>query len=158
MTEHRHRYEPSPLVPGYEVCKNVGFGKCEIPERRVPTMPAPAQEHSEESKAAARSQSATKLHRDRLMVFTALKTAGIDGATDEELQLATGLDGNTERPRRIELVKENLITRHGTRPTTRGKAAAVWIVRDFLEHGYPQRLVAADGQALVHMNEEPESA
>lgn len=140
MSEHRHRYEPSALVPGYQTCKNARVSKCEAPERKVPSSPAPAQEHSETSKEAARAQSAAKLHRDRLLVYNALRESGIAGMTDEELQMRTGLDGNTERPRRIELVKEQLVAQHGRRPTIRNRYAAVWMLREYLEHGYPQRL------------------
>ena len=55
------------------------------------------------SRAAARS-----IRRDRpnlqAMVYGCILAAGPAGLTDKEIQRKLGMDGNTERPRRIELV------------------------------------------------------
>ena len=53
---------------------------------------------------------------------------GPDGATDEEIQLALHMAGNTERPRRRELEDLGLICRAGdTRLTTAHRRADVWV-------------------------------
>lgn len=47
--------------------------------------------------------------------------------TDEEIGKATGLRGNTVRPRRLELLREGLIEDSGqVRPTRSGRDAIVW--------------------------------
>lgn len=52
------------------------------------------------------------------------------GLTDEALQTMTGLDGNTERPRRGELVKMGLIEPADKLGTTRtGRKAVAWMVK-----------------------------
>jgi len=50
------------------------------------------------------------------------------GLTREEIEAATGLSGNTVRPRVWELVRTGLVAECGTRRTASGRAAAV-IVR-----------------------------
>lgn len=53
------------------------------------------------------------------------------GRTDEECQMRTGLDANTERPRRIELVEMGWICDSRLRRTTSsGSQAAVWILSE----------------------------
>ncbi len=124
MSAHRHRYVAS-VFAGWETCVNARFG-CDAPQRRAPEPVPPAQQHSETSKAAAKSQKPSHLHRNRLLVFNALKL-WIGGLTDEEIQAATGLGGSTERPRRIELVKERLVVDSGrVRATKSGRNAVVW--------------------------------
>lgn len=51
---------------------------------------------------------------------------GSMGATDEEGQVATGIQGNTWRPCRLKLEKEGLVAYSGTRPTRSGRKAMVW--------------------------------
>jgi hypothetical protein len=49
------------------------------------------------------------------------------GGTDEELQDALGMNPNTQRPRRIELVERGLVRDSGrTRKTKSGRRATVW--------------------------------
>ena len=52
------------------------------------------------------------------------------GATDEEQQDGLGMDPNTQRPRRVELLKPKhglpLIYASGTRKTKSGRSATVW--------------------------------
>jgi len=51
------------------------------------------------------------------------------GLTDEELQDATHLGANTERPRRVELVVMGLVTGMDERRITRsGRSAVVWAI------------------------------
>jgi hypothetical protein len=63
----------------------------------------------------------------RDMVFECIKAAGHDGLTDEQVQDKLKLQGNTERPRRCELVKQGKIRKSGTRKARSGRTAAVWV-------------------------------
>ncbi len=64
----------------------------------------------------------------RRQVFELIAAAGETGLTDEEGQAASGLDGNTYRPRRWELEKAEMVKDSGQRRKTRsGRAAAVWV-------------------------------
>lgn len=50
-----------------------------------------------------------------------------DGMTDDELQVALNMEGNTQRPRRIELYKLGCIeVTSQRRPTRKGRDAVVW--------------------------------
>ena len=85
--------------------------------------------NSTTSKAAALAI-APKLAGRRLEVLEAIRKAGTDGATDEEIEAATGLPGNTVRPRRGELADMDLIVKaEFTRPTRSGNVADVWIIQ-----------------------------
>lgn len=62
----------------------------------------------------------------RALVLDYIRTSG--GATDEEIQVALGMAGNTERPRRRELEQAGLIQDSGTtRRTASGRMAVVWV-------------------------------
>jgi transcription initiation factor IIE alpha subunit len=64
----------------------------------------------------------------RRKVYDAILEA--DGLTDEEIETATGLTGNSVRPRRYELLQDGLIEASGeTRKTKQGNAAIVWRAR-----------------------------
>lgn len=93
--------------------------------------PAPAQAHSETSKAAARSMKSAR-GRTMMLVLETLRWYGdhvIDGGqTDEEIQNETGLSGNTERPARVALVAQGLVKDSGrVRKTASGRNAVVWV-------------------------------
>lgn len=63
----------------------------------------------------------------RAMVLEYLESCGERGATDEEMQRALQLPGNTQRPRRQELEKMGLIrATERTRLTTSNRQAVVW--------------------------------
>lgn len=67
----------------------------------------------------------------RELVYRDIRQSGARGRTDEEIQDALGLSGNTERPRRWELAKADRIVESGERRLTRsGRRAAVWVVRE----------------------------
>ena len=67
----------------------------------------------------------TAILRERIYNFI-LRT-GNAGVTDEEIALAFDLPGDVERPRRNELVKNNLVANSGIRRmTTSGRTATVW--------------------------------
>lgn len=89
----------------------------------------PAQAHSRTSRTAGRMAkvSAATLRAD---VLAFLRLRGVEGATDEEIQEALDLPGNTERPRRGELVRMEMVEdSHRTRKTHSGLLAVVWIAR-----------------------------
>lgn len=65
----------------------------------------------------------------RRKVYDAILDAaerGYGGATDLELTRATGLGGNSVRPRRLELVEAGLVVDTGHRRTAEGTAHIVW--------------------------------
>ena len=84
------------------------------------------------SRAAATTiePNAAETLRKRILEF--LRLCGQDGATDEEIQLALDMAGNTERPRRGELANAGLIFRvfhngsYSTRATSSGRKAVLW--------------------------------
>jgi hypothetical protein len=80
--------------------------------------------HSDESVAAAESmRDVAPTLRGRVY---AVITAADEGRTDEEGARVARINGNTYRPRRIELQKAGLIRAHGSRLTKAGRPAAVW--------------------------------
>jgi hypothetical protein len=88
----------------------------------------PAQQHSETSVAAAEAIK-PDVGRLRQLVLDAIRRAGDDGLTDEEMLAAVQLAPSTGRPRRIELVQRGLVRDSGrTRKTASGRSAAVWVV------------------------------
>lgn len=88
---------------------------------------APYQSHSEPSSHAAESiQEQTPTLRAK--VFKCILQAGSHGHTDEEIQFSLDINPNSERPRRIELVRLGMIRDSGKqRQTISGRKAAVWI-------------------------------
>jgi len=92
----------------------------------------PFQAHSDTSREAA-EQGRSKAPRDRAKCYAALIAAGPEGMTDEEMQRALNLDGSTQRPRRIELMKAALVIDSGRRrPTSKGHLATVWVTQNAL--------------------------
>lgn len=81
------------------------------------------QETSSAAKASIKPDSKTL--RDQ--VYKAIAEAP-DGLTDEQIQDATGMNPNTQRPRRLELYRDERITHKGKRPTKSGRAATVWVI------------------------------
>ena len=67
--------------------------------------------------------------RDRVLAI--INAAGKLGATDAEIEAATGLRAQSVSPRRGELRALGLIADSGVRrPTPRGRPAAVWVVTE----------------------------
>lgn len=63
-------------------------------------------------------------------VLDAIRARGEYGATDQEIEEATGLSGNTVRPRRGELKAAGRIQEAAfTRKTKSNRDASVWIAR-----------------------------
>lgn len=64
----------------------------------------------------------------RAEVYAFLLARGADGATDQEIQRELPMDENTERPRRVELVRAKLVAKSGRkRPAPSGRPATVWV-------------------------------
>jgi hypothetical protein len=63
----------------------------------------------------------------RQAIFEAIAAVPGRGLTDEEIQEELDLPGNTQRPRRGELVAQGRIVKFGSRPTKTGRHAAVWV-------------------------------
>lgn len=90
----------------------------------------PAQRHSATSVDAA-DAIRPQANRLRAVVWDAIRAAGMDGLTDEEIQERLNMVGNTARPRRRELQLAGRVRDSGkTRPTRRGRKAVVWVAND----------------------------
>ncbi len=86
---------------------------------------APPHSGPETSREAAVAMTSAASLRAKVSDF--IRARGWHGATDEEIQDALQMDGNTQRPRRWELAKAGLITTHGMRVGRSGRRALVWI-------------------------------
>lgn len=65
----------------------------------------------------------------RALVLAVIAEAGVFGATDAEIEAATGLRAQSVSPRRGELRAQGLIVNsERRRPTPRRRPAAVWVV------------------------------
>lgn len=62
----------------------------------------------------------------RRLILDWITRCGPAGATDFEIQQRLGLDGNTERPRRLELEQAGLIVNSGRTRIHKGRRAIVW--------------------------------
>ena len=78
--------------------------------------------------AAEIKESASTLRRE---VYACIKSRGSIGATDDEIQEALGMAGNTQRPRRRELESAGVIAAlPGIKRETRsGRKAQVWVAK-----------------------------
>lgn len=63
----------------------------------------------------------------RRRVYDFIRRQAEHGATDEEIQEALRMGGNTERPRRVELVRDGLVVDSERRRTHGGRPAIVWV-------------------------------
>lgn len=94
--------------------------------RRPAQATAPAVSNSPTSTDAAE---AIRPRIPQLMrqLLAALAAAGPEGLTDEELQVRTGMEGSSERPRRVKAVELGLVADTGrTRPARSGRRAVAW--------------------------------
>lgn len=95
-------------------------------DTRREVLRAPAQAHSATSVSAGESME-PRAGTLRGRVLDYIRECGATGATDEQIQIALGMNPSTQRPRRIELVRGSHIYDSGmTRPTLSGHAATVW--------------------------------
>jgi predicted ArsR family transcriptional regulator len=89
----------------------------------------PYQRGSDTSRAAAVSKLSDR-DTERRRVWAEILKAGAEGLTDEEIADRLGMSGNTERPRRVELVRAGVVERsEAKRPTKSGRFASVWAAR-----------------------------
>ncbi len=73
----------------------------------------------------------------RAEVYAFLANAGVHGATDEEVCDALAMHGNTERPRRVELVESgHVVDSTYRRYTKSNRMAVVWIVSELRSAGH----------------------
>jgi hypothetical protein len=93
----------------------------------VAAAKAPAQSHSETSRAAAESFDGNTLNALQRRVLDLLRSTP-GGLTDEEISNRLGMNPSTERPRRVELARRGLVVKAGTRKTASGRSADVWVV------------------------------
>ena len=90
--------------------------------------PAPVQGREETSKQAA-AAIAPVTGKLRKQVLRCIKMAGAQGATDQEVQGALSMSGDTQRRCRQELEKMGAIVRRATpRQVLGGRTAIVWII------------------------------
>lgn len=66
----------------------------------------------------------------RWQVYEYIKLTKEYGATDIEIQTALHMDGNTERPRRVELVNYGLVKDSGHRRELNNRQHIIWILTD----------------------------
>ena len=94
---------------------------------------APYQRHSPTSIAAAVGiEPAAGTLRAKVLEY--IRGAGRHGATDEEIQTGARIGANTQRPRRVELLRARLIADSGrVRPAMSGKDAVVWVAAEYVE-------------------------
>jgi hypothetical protein len=83
------------------------------------------QRHSITSRAAAGSLPRSTVNACQRKVLEWLADQP-DGATDEDMQLGIPMPPSTQRPRRIELVKQGMIVQAGEGKTVSGRRAAKW--------------------------------
>lgn len=98
------------------------------PVKPVEPMRFPRANRTPETRAeAARAIRPTATAR-REKVLRFIVSRGVRGATDLEVQEALAMDGNTQRPRRVELVAAGLVKDSGcVRLTPSNRKSVVWI-------------------------------
>lgn len=79
------------------------------------------------SKDAAKALKPSRREITLEKVYAFIAAAGPYGATDEEIQIGLAMAGNTQRPRRGELLEGGRIAQSGTRLTQSGRQAKVWV-------------------------------
>jgi hypothetical protein len=90
-------------------------------------LAVPFVRHSDTSRAAAEAIE-DRAPGKQARVLACLLLRGLEGATDEEVQDLLRMSPNTERPRRIELVRMGLCRDAGrSRRTRAGRMATVWV-------------------------------
>lgn len=93
------------------------------PAQAPPMLPHNGTATSKLAARSMRSHAAAQQHR----VLECLRQAGDAGLTDEEIQAALDLSGNSERPRRAKLVELGLVENAGVmRLTKSSHPATVW--------------------------------
>ena len=110
-------HQQNPCIPGM-------FGDVPIPS----DIPAPytgSSPATRETSRAAAERITVGAETLRYAVLEAIVNAP-KGLTDEEQQTLLNMDGSTQRPRRVELLRLSLIQHAGERDTKSGRIAIVW--------------------------------
>lgn len=109
----------------FEVQRGLGMARIIPIERNVVSL---ANNHQVSSaRAAERALPRSGTQRARVYEYLQYCTDMFGGATDEEIQTALDMSGNTVRPRRISLVADGFVIDSGlTRKTVGGNDAIVW--------------------------------
>ena len=90
----------------------------------------PFQGHSPTSRAAAQ-QIASPARSLKSRVHDFIARRGDSGCTDEEIQIALEMNPSTQRPRRVDLVRDGVGEDSGRQRKTRsGRNATVWVIRE----------------------------
>ena len=117
-------------VPRIDESAGTGCIFCQSQQPPSPTAPAPGlsrRDHGDTARAAALA-AWPKTGTQRAQVLAALARFDL---TDEQIQRWTALPANTERPRRVELVRGGWVTDSGQRRKTEaGLEAVVWTLTD----------------------------
>lgn len=101
------------------------------------TVSQPSLFSTEARKRSREAATATKVNAqaDRQKVLAFIRGRGELGATDQEMQVELEMSGNTQRPRRGELVESGHVAEAGMkRKTISGCWATVWIATDKRRH------------------------
>jgi hypothetical protein len=99
---------------------------------RLPLIPPAAHNAPAGTSGVAADRIAGHAAKQRADVLAVIVKAGTFGATDAEVEIATGIRAQSVSPRRGELVKLRLVVDSGRRrPTPRGRPAAVWVAATF---------------------------
>jgi len=116
-----------------DIDRRDGTAKQKIKDKIDQVNPPPSQ--PVETSEAAADKIKSNVRNDRGKVYRVILSRGSRGATDQEIQEILGMDGNTQRPRRVELEAANLIRRKRDekgklikRRTKGGGTAQVWII------------------------------
>ena len=97
-----------------------------MPHVRVDESDVPYVAGSDTSEMAARMLENPRSKRDQ--VYAVIVAQRSNGITDETISAMTGMQLNTVRPRRVELVQMGLVKDSGLRRNTRSRRAAVlWV-------------------------------
>lgn len=92
----------------------------------------PYQRHSETSKAAAADSVEPSAEKWLGRVLKCIRESGRRGVTDEEQQDLLDLNPNTQRPRRVDLVRGRFVVDSGEKRLTRsGRHAVVWVAVEY---------------------------
>lgn len=86
--------------------------------------------HNHTHTSIAAAQSLTHPHAQREAIYQALKAAGVNGLTRQELQRTTGISGDAIRPRVWQMIKDQIVCESGeVRLTDSGNQAMVLVLK-----------------------------
>jgi hypothetical protein len=95
---------------------------------RLPLTPPATHNAPPGTSGVAAQRIASHASAQRAAILAVIVRAGALGATDAEIEAATGIRAQSVSPRRGELRRMGLIVNSGRRrPTPRGRPAAVWV-------------------------------